>query len=123
QIHVHCYRSAVGTDAVDSVRESGLDGGDRRNDGRAALHEEVFVVSINRMRIQLVEWSAGLHVEVSANQKLERSPIAAIELELMRTIIGQTSVSVVEQALKVEQRSDVRISLPVVVTEQAFVVT
>ena len=75
------------------------------------------------MRNQLVERSAGLHVEVSANQKLERSPIAAIELELMRTIIRQTSVGVVEQALKIEQRSDVRIRLSVVVTEEAFVVT
>src|SRR4029077_3319464 len=41
----------------------------------------------------------------------------------MRTIIRQTPIGVVEQALKIEQRSDVRIRLPVVVTEQAFVVT
>src|ERR1700675_1742382 len=41
----------------------------------------------------------------------------------MRTIIWQTSIGVVEQALQIEQRSDVRVRLPVVVTEQAFVVT
>src|SRR6476646_8424939 len=41
----------------------------------------------------------------------------------MRPIVWQTSVSILEQALKVEQRSDVRIRLPVIVTEQAFVVT
>ena len=75
------------------------------------------------MRNQLVERHTGLHVEVSANQKLPRRPIAAVELELMRPIIRQASVGVVEQALKVEQRSDVRVRLPVVVTEQAFVVT
>src|SRR5690242_5160609 len=41
----------------------------------------------------------------------------------MRPIVWQTSISVIEQALKVEQRSDVRVRLPVVITEQAFVVT
>src|SRR5678816_1805512 len=41
----------------------------------------------------------------------------------IRDSVWQTSVSVGEQALKVEQRSDVRVRLPVVVTEQAFVVT
>src|SRR2546421_7794573 len=41
----------------------------------------------------------------------------------MRTIIRQTSIGVIEQALQVEQRSDVRVRLPVVVAEQAFVVT
>src|ERR1700675_4943213 len=41
----------------------------------------------------------------------------------MRTIIWQTSIGVIEQALQVEQRSDVRVRLPVVVAEQAFVVT
>src|SRR6516162_7485892 len=41
----------------------------------------------------------------------------------MRTIVRQTSVGVIEQALQIEQRSYVRIRLPVVVTEQAFVIT
>src|SRR5881394_191787 len=41
----------------------------------------------------------------------------------MRTIVRQTSVGVIKQALKIEQRSDVRIRLTVVVTEQAFIVT
>src|SRR5678816_656083 len=41
----------------------------------------------------------------------------------IRDSVWQTSVSVGEQALKVEQRSDVRVRLPVIVTEQAFVVT
>src|SRR5437868_3606862 len=41
----------------------------------------------------------------------------------MRPIVGQTSVSIFEQALEVEQRSDVRVRLPIVVTEEAFIVT
>src|SRR5678816_3745921 len=41
----------------------------------------------------------------------------------IRDSVWQTSVSVGEQALEVEQRSDVRVRLPVIVTEQAFVVT
>src|SRR5215831_20347547 len=41
----------------------------------------------------------------------------------MRPIVRQTSVGIVEQTLKIEQGSDVRIRLPVIVTEQAFVVT
>src|SRR5512140_1048807 len=41
----------------------------------------------------------------------------------MRTIVRQTSIGVIEQTLKIEQRSDVRIRLAVVVTEEAFVVT
>src|SRR5215217_5931183 len=75
------------------------------------------------MRNQLVERHTGLRVEVSADQKLPRSAIAAVELELVRPIIRQASVGVSEQALKIEQRSDVRVRLPVIVTEQAFVVT
>src|SRR5215208_2902518 len=75
------------------------------------------------MRNQLVERHTGLRIEVSAEQKFPWSAIAAVELELMRPIIWQAAVSVGEQALKVEQRSDVRVRLPIVVTEQAFVVT
>ena len=41
----------------------------------------------------------------------------------MRTIVWQTSISIGEQALEVEQRSDVRVRLPVVITEEAFVIT
>src|SRR5215208_4817698 len=75
------------------------------------------------MRNQLVERHTGLRIEVSAEQKFPWSAIAAVELELMRPIIWQAAVSVGEQALKIEQRSDVRVRLPVIVTEQAFVVT
>src|ERR1041384_3370525 len=75
------------------------------------------------MRDQSVERHTGLRIEVPADEKLEWSAIAAVKLELVRPIVGQTSVSVGEQALKVEQRSDVRVRLPVVVTEEAFVVT
>src|SRR6185369_7137 len=75
------------------------------------------------MRNQSVERHAGLRIEVSADQEFERRAIAAVELELVRTIVRQTSVGISEQALKVEQRSDVRVRLPVVVTEQAFVVS
>src|SRR5260370_31311750 len=123
QIKVHCRRRTVGPDAVDDVRESRLSGRDRWNNGRAALHLEPFLVSAERVRFELVERRAGLHVEVSANEKLKLSPVATVELELMRTIVRHTSIGVIEQALKVEQRSDVRIRLPVVVAEQAFVVT
>src|SRR5689334_15937978 len=75
------------------------------------------------MRNQLVERHTGLRIEVSTKEKFPWRAIAAVELELMRPIVWQTSVSVVEQALEVEQRSDVRVRLPVVVTEEAFVVT
>src|SRR5262245_40569866 len=75
------------------------------------------------MRYQLVERRTGLDVEVPAHEKFPRGAVAAIELELMRPIVGQTSVSVIEQALEIEQRSDVRVRLPVVITEQTFVVT
>src|SRR5215208_707358 len=75
------------------------------------------------MRNQLVERHTGLRIEVSAEQKFPWSAIAAVELELVRPIIRQTSVGVGEQTLKVEQRSDVRVRLPVVITKQAFVVT
>src|SRR6185369_4376745 len=47
----------------------------------------------------------------------------AVELELVRTIIRQPSVRVSKQADQVEQRSDVRIGLTVVITEQSFVVS
>src|ERR1043165_4693 len=72
---------------------------------------------------QSVERHTGLRIEVPADEKLEWSAIAAVELELVRPIVRQTSVSVGEQALKVEQRSDVRVRLPVVITEEAFVVS
>src|SRR6185369_12595122 len=57
------------------------------------------------------------------DQHFPRRAIAAVEFELVRTIVRQTSVSVREQALKVEQRSDVRVRLSVVVTEEALVVS
>src|SRR5689334_13545659 len=75
------------------------------------------------MRNQPIERHTGLRIEVSANEEFPWRAIAAVKLELMRPIVRQTSVSVVEQALEVEQRSDVRVRLPVVVTEEAFVVT
>src|ERR1043165_323064 len=75
------------------------------------------------MRNQLVERHTGLRIEVSTEEEFPWRAIAAVELELVRPIVRQASVSVVEQALKVEQRSDVRVRLPIVVTEEAFVVT
>src|SRR6185295_3608176 len=75
------------------------------------------------MRNQTVEGHARLRIEVSADQEFERRAIAAVELELVRTIVRQTSVGVIEQALQVEQRSDVRVRLPVVVSKQALVVS
>src|SRR5204862_5472863 len=74
------------------------------------------------MRYQHVERRTGLHVEVTAQHKAERELVAAVEFELMGPIVRQASVGVVQQALKIEQRSDVRIRLPVVVAEQPFVV-
>src|SRR5205085_4228295 len=58
-----------------------------------------------------------------ADQQLERCAIATVHLELMRTIIRKPPISVVKQTDQVEQRSDVRVRLSVVIAEQAFVVT
>src|SRR5205085_10749617 len=91
--------------------------------GPAALNRKPFIVAIDRVRNQLIERRTRLPVEVAAQHEPERELVAAVELELMRTIVRQTSVGVIEQALKIEQRSDVRIRLAVVVTEQAFIVT
>src|SRR5258705_3161105 len=102
---------------------SNLSSNDCRNDCRATWYGEPFVVAIDRMRDQLIERAAGLDVEVSANEKLKRSPIATVELELVRTIVGQSAIQVLQQADQIEQRSDVRVRLAIVVTEQAFVVT
>src|SRR5215510_8191356 len=123
QVKIHCRRRSVATDALNSVGESRHRSRNSRNDRGSALYCETFVVSIDRMRNQLVERHTGLCVEVSAEQKFPRSAVAAVELELVRPIVRQASVGVIEQALEVEQRSDVRVRLPVVVTEQAFVVT
>ena len=103
QIQVHRGRRPALADALDDVRESCLGSSHCRNDGRTALDREPFIVSIDRVRNQLVERRAGLHVEVSANEKLERSPIAAVELELVRAIVGQPAVLVLEQTDEVEQ--------------------
>jgi len=40
----------------------------------------------------------------------------------MRTVIREPTVDVIQQADKIEQRSDVRISLSIVVSEKAFVI-
>src|SRR5260370_36172785 len=64
-----------------------------------------------------------MDVKVYANEKFKWSTIAAVELELVRTIVRQSTVHVLQQADQIEQRSDVRVRLAVVVTEQAFVVT
>src|SRR5690242_389265 len=123
QIEIHRRWRSVGPDALNNVGESRLRSRNGRNDCGSADNAETFVVAIDRMRNQLVERHTGLSVEVSAEQKFPRSAIAAVELELVRPIVRQATVRVIEQALKVEQRSDVRIRLPVVVSEQAFVVT
>src|SRR6185295_12606253 len=123
QVEIHCRRSAVGTDALDSVGESSLSSRHRRNDCGSTLYAKALVIAIDRMRNQHVERHTGLRIEVSTNEEFPWRAIAAVELELVRTIVWQTSISVIEQALKVEQRSDVRVILPVIVTEQAFVVT
>ena len=65
-----------------------------RNDRGSAWYCEAFVVSIDRMRNQLVERNTGLRIEVSANEEFPWRAIAAVELELVRTIVRQTSVSV-----------------------------
>src|SRR5215213_6643980 len=123
QVKIHCRRRSATADALNNVGESWLGSRHRRNDCGSADHAEAFVVTVDRMRNQLVERHTGLCVEVSAEQKFPRSAIAAVELELVRPIVRQAAIGVSEQALEVEQRSDVRVSLPVVVTEQAFVVT
>src|SRR5215213_109971 len=123
QVKIHCRGRSVGTNALNNVGESRLGSRDSRNDCGSTLNGETFVVSIDRMRNQLVERHTGLSVEVSAEQKFPRGAIAAVELELVRPIVRQATVGVGEQALEVEQRSDVRVRLPVVITEKAFVVT
>ena len=61
------------------------------------------------MRNQLVVGNTRLRAERSADQKLERRPVATVNLELMRTIVGQVPVGIIQQTYQVEQRSDVRI--------------
>ena len=89
-----------------------------------ARNTEAFVVAVDRdAESELIERNTGLRAERSADQKFERRAIAAVKLELMRTIVWQPAIGVLKQADEIEQRSDVRIRLAVVVAEQAFVVT
>ena len=89
----------------------------------AKILTEPFVVAIDRVRNQRVERNTRLRTERSARHQFEWPLIAAVKLELMRTIVWQSSVQTVEQANEVEQRSDVRVRLAVVVAEQSFVVS
>src|SRR6185295_9207246 len=100
EVQVHRRWRAARADAVDDVRESGLRSSHRRHDGRAALYREPFVIAIDRVRNQLVERRTRLNIEVTAQHKFERELVAAVELELMRTIVRQAAVSVIEQALQ-----------------------
>ena len=75
------------------------------------------------MRNQGIERNTRLNVEVAGNDKLERCLVCTVELELMRTVIRKTSIHTVQKADQIEQRSDVRIRLAIVITEKAFVVT
>ncbi len=88
-----------------------------------ARDTEAFVVTIERVRNQRVERNTRLCTERTAGHEFEWPLIAAIKLELVRTIVGQSAIKTVEQADEVEQRSDVRVSLAVVITEQSFIVT
>src|SRR4029079_2389329 len=94
-----------------------------RDDRRSTRHRKTFVVSIHGVRNQLVVRNTGLGVEVAGNDQLPRGAVTAVELENVRPIVRQTSVQVRQEADQVEQRSDVRVRLPVVVSEQTFVVT
>ena len=94
QIQVHGGRRTGGTHAVDEVRERGFDRCHCRNDGRPSLHCERFIIAVDRMRNQLIERSSVLDVEVSANEKFERSPIAAVELKLTWSVVRKSSIRV-----------------------------
>ena len=58
QIQIVGRRRAIAAGA-DSARPG------RRDDGRPALHPEPFVISIDGVRDQRVEWNAGLNVEIA----------------------------------------------------------
>src|SRR5262245_16780385 len=122
QIKVHGRGRAIRAHALDPVREAGFSRSHDRNDRRPARHAHALVISIDYVRYQRIEGSAGLNVVIAADQQPPRSSITAVELELVRTIVRQPAISVVQQALQIEQRSDVRISLAIIVAEQAFVV-
>src|ERR1051325_550674 len=92
-------------------------------DGRAARDGEALVVAVDGGRDQLVERDARLRAERGAQEQLERRAVGAVNLELVRAVVRQTPVGVLEQADEVEERRDVRVALAVVVAEQALVVT
>ena len=61
------------------------------------------------MRNQRVVGDTRLRAERSADQEFPRRAIAAVKLELMRTIVWQAAIGTIQQADEIEQRSDVRI--------------
>src|SRR5206468_871765 len=74
------------------------------------------------MRNQLTKWRPRLGVPVCADEEFPRRSIGAVEFELMRPVIRQTTVQIFEQADEIEQRRDIRIRLAVVVAEEALVI-
>src|SRR5262249_42763581 len=68
-----------------------------RIDRRAARHAETFVLAVNRVWNQRVERDTGLCIEVTRDQQLPRRAVATVSLELMRSIVWQTSVRVGQQ--------------------------
>ena len=92
-------------------------------DRRAALHAEALVIPIRKWGIEPVEWNARLRVEVTADQELKGRPVRAVKLQLVRAVVRQPAIHVLEQTDEVEQAGDVRVRLAVVVAEQTFVIT
>src|SRR5262249_50275794 len=98
---------------------------DRRatRDAAQTRNTESLVIAIYRMRDQRVERNTGLCTERHTRHKFHRPLIAAVKLELRGSVVREPSVETIEKADEIEQRSDVRVRLPVVVTEEALVVS
>src|SRR6185369_4972917 len=121
EVEVPSRRTPIVADRTADAAVS-VDQGKIGNNGRTSRKAKSLIVSVDRMRYQLVERNTRLNVEVARKDKPPGRLVSAVKLELVRTIIRKPAVDIVKQADKIEQRSDVRISLAVVVAEEAFVV-
>jgi hypothetical protein len=122
EVHVESGGRTVCSDAIHDVRESSLGSGYERDGCCAARNAKPFIVPVNRMRDQFVEWRTRLNGEVAGDHQFNGCLVGVVELELMWPIVRQTSIGIAQQAHQVKQRCDVGIGLAIVVAEQPFVI-
>src|SRR5439155_25694778 len=102
RVGIVCHRCADRAAAVNNVRDARLACVDLGDNGGASLNSKFLIVAVYGVGNQCVEWLSRLDVSMACDEQLDWRPPRAVELELMRTVVRQSSICVLQQSDKIE---------------------